>query len=41
MEDLLKQLEVESDQASRERWQRELEKLRAPGKSTGADRSSN
>lgn len=41
VEDLLKQLEAESDQASRERWQRELEKLRSPGKTSGADRSSN
>ncbi len=41
VEDLLKQLEAESDQASQERWQRELEKLRTPGKSSGTDRSSN
>jgi non-specific serine/threonine protein kinase/serine/threonine-protein kinase len=30
IEDLLKQLEAESDSTARERWQRELERLRAP-----------
>jgi hypothetical protein len=38
VEDLLKDLEAESDQASLERWQGELEKLKAPRSSSGLEK---
>jgi tetratricopeptide (TPR) repeat protein len=39
LEDLLQQLEAESDSGSLERWQRELEKLKAPRNSPDLERS--
>jgi hypothetical protein len=38
LEDLLRQLEAESDSGSKERWQRELEKLRAARNSSGLEK---
>jgi serine/threonine protein kinase/tetratricopeptide (TPR) repeat protein len=38
LEDFLQQLEAESDSGSKERWQRELEKLRAPRNSPDLER---
>jgi serine/threonine protein kinase len=41
VEDLLKQLEAESDQAARERWERELERLKAPRQTSESEPSPN